>query len=475
MLLLILLTLSGISQSHFDKLIQEFFKNNIQVNQSRNALQLTRLDYQNIAHIRPWNLSLSSSFKDNQLDSASRFGNRQATTWANTMSFQKDFIWGGSLILNNHFTRIHNASSSASVVFGGPQKTNEFGQDLTYKQALGADFLDQYSELEMAESSLVKGKIHTKNTIERELLKFYEAYQSASLNKELHRLQKEAVKRAQKRVRLVKKRVKDGLRQSVDLHQADMDEMRQKEELKNTKMNLHDKMERLSHFLHRKVSVYELEMKENPSFKKVEKEIIKHHETAEKNSRVLLLREMIESQKIKLKRMEYRLFPRLEFISKYSSNRYADNFSNSFSRGLLGHSKKEWLVGFQFNIPLGFELEKISVGQERIRLKQIERELIKTSDDVQITSTSLASQFHELKKNIAFAEKRSKLAKKILKEYNYLYRLGEKDLDRVIHAEETLIQTERSIVNYRVNKNRLLANFAYLHGYLRDSLTQRHP
>ena len=64
------------------------------------------------------------------------------------------------------------------------------------------------------------------------------------------------------------------------------------------------------------------------------------------------------------------------------------------------------------------------------------------------------------------------LSKDILKEYTKLYDLGQMDLDQVIRAEEMRIGTETSIVNYRSQKESLLASLHNVKGSLRDVLNR---
>ena len=466
------------AQANLARLVDEFLQSNMEINRSKTTFKLADLDYQNIYRKRPWNLSLSSNHKNNDLDSSSRFADRKAKTLNNTLSLNKDLFWGGNFSLDNTLTSIDNDPSSAAVFFGGVPKINQFGQSITYKQALGANFLgrDQYQELKMAKSNLSYNELNMKNSKEQGVLQFYYFYLSACLNKSLLELQKRALERAEKRSHLIKKRVRDGLRQKVDLLQVEMNEMKQQEEFKNATIDLNSSMKNLANLLHRTVKLSELNEnfieKSSPApLEKSNMKALKSKENFfEDNLQISLLKEKISLQNATLERAKYHLLPKLELFTQYSTNRYANELSQAFSQGLLGGKRKEVIVGLALNFPLWFKPQQIKVNQAQIDLDFTGLELEKTVENIKIQDQSLMEKISQLKKNITSAKKRKTLAKKVLREYNNLYRLGRRDLDQVISAEESLINTERSFIRYLVDKEKLLAQWASLRGELLNLL-----
>ncbi|MCY4524110.1 MAG: TolC family protein [Halobacteriovoraceae bacterium] len=462
-------------------LIDEFLQNNIEINKNQTALELSDLNYQAVYKKRSWVLSASSTHDNNNLDAYSRFGNRAAKIFRNSLSVQKDFIWGGSLSLANTLTSIKNDPASAPVFFGGPQKINQFGQTLTYKQALGINFLgrDNLQELKIAESNLSYNKLNMKNSKEQGVLLFYHTYLTACLNKGLFDLQKKALERAQKRSKLIKKRVRDGLRQRVDLLQVEMNEIKQQEEFKNASINLDSSMENLSNLLHRKVNHTELD--ENFSKKSplvsFEKNNINHEknddELIQENPSISLIKEQLQSQKASLQRSKYNLFPKVEFFTQYSTDRYSDQISQAFSRGFLGNDRNQIIVGINVNFPLWAEPQHSKFKQAQTNFALTTLTLEKVAENIKLQEESLIKKLLQLEKNILSVEKRIKLAKSVLKQYNNLYRLGKRDLDQVINAEESLINTERSFIGYLVEKEKVLAKLASLRGQLLDILTKK--
>ena len=88
-------------------------------------------------------------------------------------------------------------------------------------------------------------------------------------------------------------------------------------------------------------------------------------------------------------------------------------------------------------------------------------------------SDSLKTEARLLKLNFSMAKERLSISRRVLKEYTRLYRVGKSDLDQLIRAEESLINTEKSLLNYYILYENQLLNLASLYGKTIEYLTKR--
>ena len=114
--------------------------------------------------------------------------------------------------------------------------------------------------------------------------------------------------------------------------------------------------------------------------------------------------------------------------------------------------------------------EKIEKSKLLIQLSSLERQQKETLENLKLNDHFLTQQLFRLDESLKSSVRRLSLSKDILKEYTKLYDLGQMDLDQVIRAEEMRIGTETSIVNYRSQKERLLASLHNVRGSLRRAL-----
>lgn len=85
---------------------------------------------------------------------------------------------------------------------------------------------------------------------------------------------------------------------------------------------------------------------------------------------------------------------------------------------------------------------------------------------------SLLTQIDLLEKNLVSVKSRKDLALVALQEMTKLYNRGRADLDQVIRAEESLINTEKSFVQYLAQREGLIYKLASLYGTLEEYLTK---
>ena len=147
-------------------------------------------------------------------------------------------------------------------------------------------------------------------------------------------------------------------------------------------------------------------------------------------------------------------------------------FGTSFSKGAIWNSDNQYTVGINLTWPLGFKSEKIEKSKLLVQLNSLQRQQKEAFENLKLDYYFLRQQLFRLDESLKSSVKRLSLSKDILKEYTKLYDLGQMDLDQVIRAEEMRIGTETSIVNYRSQKEKLLASLHNVKGSLRKTLNK---
>ena len=138
---------------------------------------------------------------------------------------------------------------------------------------------------------------------------------------------------------------------------------------------------------------------------------------------------------------------------------------------LTVNSKKDVTKHLQRFIS-GFNVEKNSKKVARLNQMQAQYESKVVASQVTNAVEDIKSQLTYLDKNLASVTTRYSLAKKTLKEYNKLYNRGRADLDQVIRAEESLISTEESFIQYKSKREKLFYALMDLYGELQEFVSK---
>jgi outer membrane protein len=452
--------------SNLSSLAQEYLRTNTDVVKSRSSATLSHYDWQATSDQHTWNLGWTTSYDNDGQESAPFFNSNPLKTVVHSASLTKDFVWGGKFSFDNTYTTLRGSNS-----FGGLNgRVHGFTQGVTYTQDLGANFLGRDDKLQIAnaEENYKFSEASSVETIELGLLGFANSYTTVRLGQALLQLQIEAYERAVKRRRLIAGRVRDGLREKVDLYQSQLTEMTQSEEIQNAEVNLTSSIEALSKKLHRQVDAEEIasyglestgemvlpagKWQENKSLKKVDMQLS-------------LLRGTLKSS-------EYSIMPTANLSANYSANDFNTEASEVFKEGVLGGVNNQVGVALNLIWPLGFKTQKIEKAKARVNVTTAEMDREKLRANYYQTETSLKTQLKLLERNLGSVQDRVKLATKALKEYNRLYNRGKADLDQVIRSEEDLINTQRSFVQYRAQQENLASALAQLYGGLESYLLE---
>ncbi|MFT6604802.1 MAG: outer membrane protein TolC [Bacteriovoracaceae bacterium] len=350
--------------------------------------------------------------------------------------------------------------------------TNGFGQGLSYTQDLGANFLGRsyYSGLESIEEDYNSTKASIDNALQSSLYSFAVSYSQAKLNFSLLKLQEAARDRAKRRKELIRRRVRDGLKEKVDLIQARIELLSSEEQVKSAEMQRKSSLETLSNALHRNVNRIEVDPFDA---KELDLNSIPAG-TSAGNLEIQSLESKLKSLRSTKDQVDYSFWPTINAGITYNTNDFDNQKSTALDEGSLIGSRKADETVLSLNVvwSIGSESQKVSRALNNIDLRVTEMETKKLKLNFLKTEESLLTQLELLEKNLVSVKQRKELTKSALNEMTKLYNRGRADLDQVIRAEESLINTERNFIQYLAQRENLVYRLASLYGTLEEYLTK---
>ncbi len=454
-------------QASFNTLLEEFLAKNIDLKNRAVDVDLAKLQYQSLLIMKGLQLNFLGSRDDNQLDTASIISPTKSKNTIYSLGISKSFFSGTTLALSNGLINIDRSA----VLSGSPVLINEFSQEVKLTQKLGKNFLGRIekSGLEQGEQNISLQKIAKSEYQDQKVQEFYSKYLQVLQNSENTMLQEKAYKRAVARTKLVKRKWKDGLAEKVEVLQAHNAQMTQKEQLQTFKMNTSATVAELESMLHRSIKIKEINVID-----------LEHHKvpslptgTLEGSSAFQKIEKQLALDKLKLTQSSYGIRPDVEFSASYKTNSYQADRFDAISNGYLGKGQRDLQVAISVTSQWDFAAEKNSLAQQQIAKQKSEYALSKISKNFSFQVDSFKREFKLLKNNIALAKERLVISKRVLQEYTRLYRVGKSDLDQLIRAEESLITTEKSLLNYYISYEQKTVSLASLYGHVVEYLQRR--
>lgn len=446
-------------------LTQDFLKNNADVAVAKSQIELAKLDYQAFDLQNTTNLTASTGYNDNSLESFSAFAAQFAggafrlpiESITHTLGLEKSFSWGGELAFDNSIQTLK--AQGAKSIYG-------FSQGLTYRQSLGRDFLGRGFKKRRDELSLALkfSESSSEQAIQTRLLEFSRGYYDVSLNKALVKLRADAQSRAKRRLSLIKARVRDGLREKVDRIQAELSYFQTIENVSSAQQNLTSALELISTAVHRKVGSDEIISLLDKSYKRTSNPVGK----IQNNTNLKGLQDQLNTTKAGLERADFNLMPEVTFQAQLRNNNFDPQEAQSISGGTFTGDNEEVAVSLNLVWPIGSKPQKVEKTRALVNYNTTKLRLDKFAQDALQSEKSIQEQIAILDKNTLSAKRRLSLATQALREYNRLYSKGRADLDQLIAAEETLINTEVSYIQYLAQRERLIYGLAFLYGNLKS-------
>lgn len=409
---------------------------------------------------RPWTTTYAGEMEDSSLKK-NPFSLTPANqkTKSHTLALAKEFIWGGELSLSGTLYDFESSSNYKS-----------YSQTLTYSQDLGANLFgrNEFLSLDVAKETETYQRINFDSMKSAKLLSFIASYIDYKKSVTHVDLQEKALKRSLKRLNLVKRQVRDGLKEKVDLYSSQTSYQFQQERLSEIKSALAvsrssfaSKLER--DVLEKEIEKYNLAKEKLPSLPEGE---------VDKNLSVKALNQKLSYLKKEVESADNSIFPTISLEGTYSTNNFTTNDDNPFSDGTFGSNNDSNAVALTVSIPLGFDVQKNTKKIANLAHMQAQYEKRVAQVQVKNNVEKVTKQLELLDKNINSVISRYSLAKKTVDEYNKLYNRGRANLDQVIRAEEDLINTEVSFVQYKVQREKLYYTLLDLYGQLNEVVSK---
>lgn len=456
MYLLLFLLFSTASFADLPSMAKELLENNSSILQAKTNIEAAKYDADLLKANKNWSISYIPSYSDSNLKQFTLPSTPDVSTTSHTFLLTKKLEWGGEL--NFSKSLVKNAGDNSNYLFV---------QGINYSQDLGANFLGRlfYKDVRIAENKNHIATINEKQEIQNQLLNLTRQYSNARLYKGIISLEEKAKKRAVKRLKLVRRRVRDGVREKVDLYRAQALVQLHEEQIRNAMMGLEKATNELSNLLHRKVKEDTLKsysFEHKVSFTMPVGKLLNNNE-------ILILKEQEGLLAARLEKINNQMFPKINLEMGYKTNAIEATRNQAYKAGRLGGGdNREKKIALSLSFPIGHGSQKNRRSKIKSQLNLSKMQQVKTAHNIKEMSKRLSKNIYYINENISSAKKRRELSIKALNELNNLYKKGIVGIDSVISMEEELILLEKSFVNYLANRDMAAYNLAYLYGELND-------
>ncbi len=424
------------------KMLIEYLRKNSDIRSFKNEVLISELRKDQVLSDLGWNYKFSLNKSYSAPDVSNTVFKGQTDSESFNLSIIKNDSFGGTFTIGNSFERKRqdgNAFTDSNTKYDSSLFVN-------YNFDLLENFLGRNTRKSIALSKAQVDLTESKrdDEIESGSLNFIMTFLNVKYLKEIYRLSGESKIRAQKRLQLIAKYVRDGIKDPVDLVQAKINLTRQKSNEVKAKIDLDEALKKISFLMHREVSLDEFSpfMSIEKSYDLTLKNNNKKINVLEKEKKIVLFEEEINKNKSN---------PSIDLTLNYKLNAIDQNYGQSMSDLYSFESGEEWSVALNFKSTFGENRENIEKRISYIKKTLIEyklRELKKSNiNNINFLRKNVYSSYQK----ILYNKERSGLAKEALGRINRLYKLGRRNLDELIGAEEELISTEISVVNDKLN------------------------
>lgn len=307
-ILLSLLALSA--NADLKEFVNEYLGQSHEVKQLKYSYDLQLLSMELEDEKRPWTLAASTEYEDSKLEtspfSLAPSGQKFRT---DVLALSKEFIWGGEFTFSGTHYDLDSSSSFKS-----------YSQSLEYSQDLGANLFgrNDFLSLDIAEETANYQKLKFEGSKSKSIVLLVNDYLQVRREKTLLDLQRQAFSRSLKRLNLIKKQVKDGIKERVDLYSSQTAHSFQSELLEEKSAALENALRDLETRMERKVSLRKIEAFEisEKGLKPVPQGSI------DENFDVKAIKKKLSYLKKSVDKSDNSIFPTITLKGTYSTNNY---------------------------------------------------------------------------------------------------------------------------------------------------------
>lgn len=405
-------------------------------------------------------LDLSFAYGDADLDSLFAFQANRTLTESYKIGLSKStFRYGTIAFEHEQITNdLSNWENAGFTNFDINEKQYEVKNSLTYTY----EILNEFTRLD--EKEIVAKQKYDNITYEISAHKahydFFVAYMNTKMRILVDRLYKESKSRAERRVRTVRKRFKDGLSRRVDYDNALISVLNQDETIIQNEAELRLNIATLENLLQIEISEKEYGQitwtyKPEENFKFLTKES-KFPEIEQ----LKLLNKMSDLSVVKLQASSAQ---NLAFSLSYRAN----SFSNSRDMSIedtFGSRNDEKRLSLAYSMPLGLTKNKALRTKKKLEAQRNKLRLGNKASELKIQDGVLDENINRFARTIKVVDRKIFLMNRIVKENEKLYLRGQVNFEEVLRAEETLITTKIARVNIYALYEGALAQKALMKG-----------
>lgn len=407
-----------------------------------------------------WQLEIKPEYDNTYLDALFSFQSRNTTKSILSYGLVKPtYKWGTLSIkqIQTHYDLSKWDSTTDDQLYGVENIIN-----------YSYDFWDRSSDkdFEMIQTKNKKGIAQSQLNIDQGYFDFFNIYLQAKLQVFSVELNKDFVQRAQKRVKLVERRVKDGLSRKVELHQAKSSLIGQQETLEKARSSLKQNLAILENIINNKIDE---KFFKTISWDRHEFHYWEKHINIDTHYSLDVLKESLKTTEKALEKIAHQSGYKLLLNATYVANDFDPSPSKSMSQSYRGlrYSKN---ISLSFVIPLGGDKNAGLRNKYAFQKKKNELDLLTKRDELKTKKEALIDQISYLEKATRLSAQQVSLAKKILLEQNRLYLRGQASFDAVIRSEESYINAELSEKQLLAEYETLIANYAFFNNSIKSVL-----
>ena len=465
-LFLFLLLVSSHSFAVFQQLYQGYLKSNV-IESLNMEFDMSKVSFEYSKDKNDWELQLGTDYSDSFLQSLFSFQSNQTITNTYSVGFLKNSFKYGSFALTHKKVDydLSNWSSSGFNNFSA-DKVHEVKNTVSYNY----DFLKKplTNEWDVIHTQKQVDDINTKVVLEKDSLNFFKSYLNTKLKVVLNRQYKEFEKRAKKRIRLVRKRVKDGLSRSVELDQSELSLLGQQETILKNQTLMKENI-----FLLEDIIGYKIP---EPLYINIKWKYQQKNKfpIAFQEGKFLEIDQLKKSNHLKtlnLERIKIESGHSLKMNLGYTKNSVNEKYSDAFNDSLGGGNNDEKVASLIYSVPFGGDKRSASYKRLKLQQKKGQMDLKNFMSHNKVQKVILKHHIDSYESAIELGNKKLRIAKRSIRKTNDLYLRGQVSFEELLRSEETLLNAEISLVNQLALYEEALADLAYMNGHISQFLT----
>ncbi len=465
-ILLILLLLPCSAHALFQE-IYLGYKSSERLGEVKLSKDFAKLDYSIAKNKFDWTLNVGSDYSDSFLQNLFSFSSQKTIKTTNKVSVSKSSYKYGTISVE-HFQTIYDLSNWTTSSIRSFDSETVFEARNVVKYSY--EFLNETNDLdwEIIHLQLKTDLLGNKIEVDKDKLEFFTAYISAKHKVFLDQLYNEFKVEAQKRVNLIRSRVRDGLSRKVELEQAKLSLMNQEEQIIKNMAELRESVATLEEVIKKEIAPEQYHKvtwnhRESNAFIFLSKQA-KYNELA-------YLKLLNEIGLKSVDKLDESISHSLNLSLGYTKNAFNEAQSEALSDVFGSSRNDEKIISLTYSIPLG--ISKQSAVDNKVYYTHMRNKLALSNKEgeLKVQTKVLKENVKRFEAGIELSERKIATAQKIVKENQRLYLRGQSSFEEVLRADENLINTRISKINMLFLYEANLAKVAYLTGDIEQYLS----